>query len=121
MPPTMTAARSLRWFLLALLFVSLVPACAQVPRATPQEISARDQWAQRVSPAAREQVMREADRHTGWAEKRKIQYEIDQFQRISHQEEMKAKRATTRSTTRRSGGTTTAPTTAPAGAAAQDR
>src|SRR6266699_802123 len=76
--------------------------CASVPDATRQEISARDQWAQRVSPAARQQVMAEAQRHTGWGEKRKIQYEIDRFAKIYHQEQAKTRRpaATTTTTTR---------------------
>lgn len=82
--------------LLGLILIAAVSSCAHVPAATPQEISARDQWAKRVSAAARQQVFADADRHTGWGEKRKIQYEIDQFQRIERQEQLKAKRATTR-------------------------
>jgi hypothetical protein len=76
--------------------------CNPIPPATAQERSVRDQWAARVSPDARQQVIAEAERHTNWGEKRKIQYEVDRFQKIYQQEQLKVRKhapATTRAAT----------------------
>jgi hypothetical protein len=86
--------------------------CSPIPPATPQERSVRDQWAAKVSPEARQQVMAEAERHTNWGEKRKIQYEIDRFQKIYHSEQLKVRKRspTTATTTRATAAATTGPT-----------
>jgi hypothetical protein len=88
--------------------------CTPIPPATPQERSVRDQWAAKVSPEARQQVMAEADRHTNWGEKRKIQYEIDRFQKIYHQEQLKVRKhaPATTTTTAPARAVTTGPTSA---------
>jgi hypothetical protein len=95
--------------------VAMAVSCTPVPPATAQERSARDQWAARVSPQARQEVMAEADRHTNWGEKRKIQYEIDRFQKIYHQEQLKVRKHAPSTTSPTTAATTTtrATTTGP--------
>jgi hypothetical protein len=97
----------------AFAFAASASSCTPIPPATPQERSARDQWAAKVSPEAQQQVMAEADRHTNWGEKRKIQYEIDRFQKIYHQEQLKVrKRSPTTTATTTPATATTGPTSA---------
>ena len=68
-----------------------LPACAQVPPATREEIKLRDDWAARVFPPVRQQVIEDADRHTNWGEKRKIQYEIERYQHAYRDQQHKAR------------------------------
>ena len=86
--------------------------CSPIPPATPQERSVREQWAAKVSPEARQQVVAEAERHTNWGEKRKIQYEIDRFQKIYHQEQLKVRKHAPPATTRAATALTTATSSA---------
>ena len=62
----------------------VVTGCRTVPKATPEEIAIRDKWAAMVPMASRRQIFDEADRHTDWGEKRKIRFEVEQFERIVH-------------------------------------
>ena len=84
---------------LLLLSVALLVSCTGVPAASKDEIYARDQWAQKVSPTVRQQVHAEAERHTNWGEKRKVQFEISRYQHAYQQEQKKGRASTTRSAT----------------------
>ena len=93
-------------------------ACMKVPAPTQEELYARDQWAALVTEQDRETVLRQSNVHTGWSEKRKVLYQLDQFQRLARSEERKArwaedakKKAATRASTRAATRLTTRPTT----------
>ena len=73
--------------------------CAHLPPASQEEIYARDQWAQKVSPTVRQQVHAEAERHTNWGEKRKVQFEISRYQHVYQQEQKKTRATATRPAT----------------------
>lgn len=89
----------------------LLGACAHVPSADPEDVEIRDQWAAKVPAEFREKTRADADRHTGWGEKRKIEYEVAEYQHYVKNEDRKARAttrkssstrpATTRATTRR--------------------
>jgi hypothetical protein len=78
----------------------LVSACSSVPKADPEEIEIRDQWAALVPADEREKIVAEAERHTGWGEKAKIRYEVDSFQKYVKAQDRKSRATGHRSTTR---------------------
>jgi hypothetical protein len=65
--------------------------CRTMPRATPRELEIRDEWAALVTPAERERVMGEAQKHTEWAERRKVRYEVDRFQHLYNAQRKKSR------------------------------
>jgi hypothetical protein len=74
---------------LALAGLMLASSCAKVPPPTQEELYARDQWAAVVTEEDRRQVFAEANNHTSWSEKRKVQYETLRFQKLQRNEERK--------------------------------
>jgi hypothetical protein len=77
----------------------VLAACQSVPKADPEEIEIRDQWAAKVPPADRDRVIAEAEHHTGWGEKAKLRYEVDQFQRLVKSQDRKARSTAHKGTT----------------------
>jgi hypothetical protein len=64
------------------------------PGPTPDEIKTRDYWADHVAPEVRADVIRTAQRHTNWSDKRQVQWEIERFHNLAAQAQRK-ERATT--------------------------
>ena len=56
--------------------------CRGIPKATPEEIRVRDEWAASVPAQDRQRIMEEASHHGDWGEKRKIRFEVEHFQRV---------------------------------------
>ena len=83
--------KSIFHFALCTLTFALMVGCESIPRPTAEELKVRDQWAAVVSPETRRKVIAEIDRHTGWAEKRKVLFEIDQYQHVYREAERKAR------------------------------
>jgi hypothetical protein len=52
-----------------------------VGKPTDQEITQMQAWAEVVTPKDREQVTREANQHTDWLERRKVQYITGEYKR----------------------------------------
>ena len=73
-----------------------------LPKPSAEELKARDQWGAVIAPDARRKVIDEARRHTNWTEKRRVQFEIEQFQHIYRDQQRKS-RATQPSTRHASG------------------
>lgn len=64
------------------IYVSLMLGCRGIPTATPEEIRVRDEWAASIPADDRRRIMDEANHHGEWGEKRKIRFEVEQFQRV---------------------------------------
>src|SRR5438477_9276586 len=77
--------------------VLTLSSCMSLPRPTPAELKARDAWAALLPPDVRQKVIDEANRHTNWTEKRRVQFEIERFQHLHRDQERKT-RATQPST-----------------------
>jgi hypothetical protein len=97
----------------------LLASCTSPPKAAQEDIDIRDQWAAKVPPEVRAQAQKEIDRHPGWGERRKLEFEVREYQKYLKDEDRKARlhRPTTRISTTRLSATTreaVAPTTAPA-------
>ncbi len=52
-----------------------------VGKPTDQEVMQMQAWAEVVTPQDREQVTREANQHTDWAERRKVQFITGEYKR----------------------------------------
>jgi len=80
----------------------VLSSCSSLPKPSPDELKARDQWGALISPAARQRVVDEAKHHTNWTEKRRVQFEIERYQHIyrDQQRKSRATQPTTRSATR---------------------
>jgi len=67
----------------SLLALILMTSCADPTfKPTPEELQARDYFANQIVPSQREEVMRKALRQTNWSEKRQVQWETKQYQHI---------------------------------------
>ena len=64
------------------IYLSLITGCRGIPTATPEEIRVRDEWAASIPADDRRRIMEEASHHGEWGEKRKIRFEVEQFQRV---------------------------------------
>ena len=86
--------------LLSFAFSATLIGCAlssDVGKPTDQEIAQMQAWSEVVTPLDREQVTREANQHTDWAERRKVQFITGEYKkRFLHQ---KAHPSTTRAAT----------------------
>ncbi len=91
----------MRQIIFTLILSSLIcPGCLHVGDPSPDELATRDAWSKVVSDNDRAQIMREAGTHTEWMEKRRVQWETQQFKsKYSHAQ---TKKAATRATTRAS-------------------
>jgi len=54
---------------------------SDVGKPTDQEITQMQAWAEVVTPKDREQVTREANQHTDWAERRKVQFITGEYKK----------------------------------------
>jgi hypothetical protein len=54
---------------------------SDVGKPTEQELTQMQAWAEVVTPTDREQVTREANQHTDWAERRKVQFITGEYKR----------------------------------------
>src|SRR5690349_17813336 len=88
--------------------VAALAGCMAIPKAEPEDVSIRDQWAAKVPPEVRDKAITESERHTGWGEQRKLQYQVSEFQHYVKDQERKARagRPTTRRSTTREATTT---------------
>ena len=77
-------------FLLAILFIAVVTTgCVSVGEPTPQEKKQLAAWSAVVTEKDREEVRREADRHTEWMERKKVQWMIGEYRSRYHKSQQK--------------------------------
>jgi hypothetical protein len=70
--------------LLSFAFSATLIGCAlssDVGKPTDQEIAQMQAWSEVVTPLDREQVTREANQHTDWAERRKVQFITGEYKK----------------------------------------
>jgi hypothetical protein len=83
--------------LICVLLVLILTSCSSLPKPSADELKARDQWGALIAPQTRQRVIDEANHHTNWTEKRRVQFEIERFQHIYRDQQRKS-RATQPST-----------------------
>ena len=86
-----------------LLIATVSSSCTHVGEPTSQENKQLAAWSAVVSEKDRIEVRREADRHTEWMERRKVQWMIGEYRaRYENSRRAAAARAATRATTKKS-------------------
>jgi hypothetical protein len=95
---------AMKFLLSAVFFIATVSAgCTHVGEPTSQEKKQLASWSAVVSEKDRLEVRREADRHTEWMERRKVQWMIGEYRaRYENSRRAAAARAATRATTNKS-------------------
>ncbi len=100
-----------KWFLIGSAMLIICGCRFGVGVPTDQELQQMQAWAEVVTPKDRAEVMRQANEHTEWAERRKVQFITGEYKKryLHEQAKLGDRSATTQSTT------TTAPVMMPTG------